>query len=163
MQEDEQNADWTDETNHEEEDGEQLTAHRAPIRKLITHYLLRYIPTQEQTGDNRSKRHQQLRREIVTIRKEILTEESQSWNCSLRKRTEYGNDAAGNGLYPRTLGTGNLAFLINHRRTNLVHGNRRGQSCQYQQGIEQYRDDVTHHRHIAKCLLEHIRQGNEDE
>ena len=58
MQEDEQNADWTDETNHEEEDGEQLTAHRAPIRKLITHYLLRYIPTQEQTGDNRSKRHQ---------------------------------------------------------------------------------------------------------
>ena len=94
MQEDEQNADWTDETNHEEEDGEQLTAHRAPIRKLITHYLLRYIPTQEQTGENRSKRHQQLRREIVTIRKEILTKESQSRNCSLRKRTEYGNDAA---------------------------------------------------------------------
>lgn len=95
MQEDEQNADWTDETNHEEEDGEQLTAHRAPISKLITHNLLRNIPPQEQTGDNRSKRHQQLRREIVTIRKEILTEESQSRNCSLRKRTEYGNDAAG--------------------------------------------------------------------
>lgn len=38
MQEDEQNADWTDETNHEEEDGEQLTAHRAPIRQ--THHAL---------------------------------------------------------------------------------------------------------------------------
>ena len=162
MQEDEQNADWTDETNHEEEYGKQLTTHRAPIRKLITHNLLRNIPPQEKTGDNRSKRHQQLRREIVTIRKEILTEESQSWNCSLRKRTEHGYDAAGDGLYPRSLGTGYLALLVNHCRTNLVHGDGRSECRQYQQSIEKYLDDVTCHRHITKRLLEHIRQSDED-
>ncbi len=51
MQEDKENADWTDETDHEEEDREQLTTHRTPVGKLITHNLLRHIPTQEQTGD----------------------------------------------------------------------------------------------------------------
>ncbi len=99
-------ADWTDETDDKEEDREKLTTHRTPVGELITHYLLRYIPAQEQTGDqSKTSGIRQLRREIITIGKEILTEEAQSWYCSLRKGTEYGNDAAGNGLYPRTLGT----------------------------------------------------------
>ena len=75
MQEDEQNADWTDETNHEEEDGEQLTAHRAPIRKLITHYLLRYTPTQEQTGKESCQRKEYLTRNEVEPIEQRLSEE----------------------------------------------------------------------------------------
>ncbi len=86
MQEDEQNAEYgLTKRIMKRKTENNLPSHRAPIRKLITHYLLRYTPNQEQTGDNRSKRHQQLRREIVTIGQEILTEESQSWNCYLEK------------------------------------------------------------------------------
>ena len=116
----------------------------------------------KQTGDERRQRHQKLRRQIITIGEKILTEEAQALYRSLRKGTEYCDNTTDYCLYPGTLRTTYLALFINKGGTNLVHRDRRGESSQHQQAIEQYRDDVTNHRHIAKSLLEYIRQGDED-
>ena len=44
-----------------------------------------------------------------------------------------------------------------------MEGNQRGQGCQRQEQVEQDGNDIPHHRYTAKGLLEHIRQGDEDE
>ena len=83
MQEDEEDADWTDESDGKEEDREKLSTYRIPVGEFITNNLLWYIPTQEQAGDERRQRHQKLRRQIITVGEEILTEEAQSLYRSL--------------------------------------------------------------------------------
>lgn len=85
MQEDQENADWTDESDGKEEDWEKLSTYRIPVGEFITHNLLWHIPAQEQAGDERRQWHQKLRCQIITIGEEILAEETQSLYCSLRK------------------------------------------------------------------------------
>ena len=162
MQEDQENADWTDESDGKEEDWEKLSTYRIPVGEFITYNLLWYIPAQEQAGDERRQWHQKLRRQIITVGEEILTEEAQALYRSLRKGTEYCDNTTDYRLNPGSLRTTYLALFINKGGTNLVHRDGRGKSSQHQQAIEQYRDDVTNHRHIAKSLLENIRQGDED-
>ena len=162
MQEDQENADWTDESDGKEEDREKFSTYRIPVGEFITYNLLWYIPAQEQAGDERRQWHQKLRCQIITVGEEILTEEAQSLYRSLRKGTEYCDNTTDNRLNPGSLRTTYLALFINKGGTNLVHRDGRGKSSQHQQAIEQYRDDVTNHRHIAKSLLENIRQGDED-
>ena len=83
MQEDQEDADRTDESDGKEEDWEKLSTYRIPVGEFITYNLLWYIPAQEQAGDERRQRHQKLRRQIITVGEEILTEEAQSLYRSL--------------------------------------------------------------------------------
>lgn len=53
MQEDQEDADWTDESDGKEEDWEKLSTYRIPVGEFITYNLLWYIPAQEQAGDER--------------------------------------------------------------------------------------------------------------
>ncbi len=54
-------------------------------------------------------------------------------------------------------------FLIKHGSTDFVHRNGRSQCSQHQQSVKQYRNNIPHNRHRSKCLLENVRQSNEDE
>ena len=152
MQEDKQNTDWTDETDGEQEDREESSLQGSPVGKLITHNLLWHIPSKEQTGDERTQRHEKLGSKVVTIAQEILAEETQIWYGTLRERTENGYDAANDGLEPGTLGTTYLSLLIDKGGTYLVHRDGRSQGCQYKQGIEQHRNHITDNRHITESL-----------
>ena len=89
MQEDKENTDWTDKTDSEQENREESSLQGSPVGKLITHNLLWHIPSQEQTGDERPQRHEQLGSKVVTIAQEILAEEAQIRYGTLRERTEY--------------------------------------------------------------------------
>ncbi len=120
---------------HKEEDGNNLPTHRTPVGKLITHNLLRNIPAQEETGDDGCQRRQQLRREVITIGKEILAKKP---NPELLPEKENRNTAmmlqvmvSIHAPLERVI----LRSSLNHRRTNLVHGDGRGECRQYQQGI----------------------------
>ena len=73
MQEDQEDANWTDESDGKEEDWEKFSTYRIPVGEFITYNLLWYIPAQEQAGNERRQRHQKPRCQIITIRKEILT------------------------------------------------------------------------------------------
>jgi hypothetical protein len=100
VQEDKENTDWTDKTDGEQENREESSLQGSPVGKLITHNLLWHIPSQEQTGDERPQRHEQLGSKVVTIAQEILAEEAQIRYGTLRERTEYSYDAANDGLEP---------------------------------------------------------------
>ena len=163
MQEDKENTDWTDKTDGEQENREESSLQGSPVGKLITHNLLWHIPSQEQTGDERPQRHEQLGSKVVTIAQEILAEEAQIRYGTLRERTEYSYDAANDGLEPGSLGTAYLTLLINKGGTYLVHRDGRSQGCQYKQSIEQHRNHITDNRHVTESLLEYVWQGNEDE
>ena len=113
MQEDQEDADWTDESDGKEEDRKKLSTYRIPVGEFITHNLLWYIPAQEQTGDERRQRHQKLRRQIITIGEKILTEEAQALYRSLRKGTEYCDNTTDYRLNPGSLRTTYLALFIN--------------------------------------------------
>ena len=114
MQEDKENTDWTDKTDSEQENREESSLQGSPVGKLITHNLLWHIPSQEQTGDERPQRHEQLGSKVVTIAQEILAEEAQIRYGTLRERTEYSYDAANDGLEPGSLGTAYLTEAVDY-------------------------------------------------
>ena len=103
MQEDKENTDWTDKTDGEQENREESSLQGSPVGKLITHNLLWHIPSQEQTGDERPQRHEQLGSKVVTIAQEILAEEAQIRYGTLRERTEYSYDAATSSTMPTSV------------------------------------------------------------
>ena len=75
MEEDEEDAERTDKTRHEEVDTEELAAEGSPIGKLVLEDFARHIPPQENTGKECTQRHEELRRKMVATIEECQTEE----------------------------------------------------------------------------------------
>ena len=75
MQEDQEDAGWSHETNHEKEYREESALQCIIVGKLIVYQLLRHIPSQEQAGKECTQWHQQLSRKVVTAGQEVLAEE----------------------------------------------------------------------------------------
>ena len=163
MKEYHQNADWADEANHEEEDWEESSLQCSPVGELITHNLLRHIPSQEKAGEERTHWHQQLCRQVITPSQEVLAADDQLWHGTLRQRAEDSDDTTDDGLHPSTLLATDFLLLIDASRTYLVHGDGGGQCRQHQQGIEEHRHAITHNRHIGKCQVEDIRERDENQ
>lgn len=156
MQEDGEDAQWAYEAYHKHEDTKETPFQGAPIGEFIPHHFLGHIPTQEDASNQGTYRHEQLSGEVVAIGEEILAEETKPLHCSLRERANHTDDTTNGSLYPGALLAAHLSLLIEERRSNLVHGDGGSQCCQHQQGIEQHGDDISGHRRIAKCLLEHV-------
>ena len=97
VQEDKENTDWTDKTDGEQENREESSLQGSPVGKLITHNLLWHIPSQEQTGDERPQRHEQLGSKVVTIAQEILAEEVSKTN-SVHKGKNVANGTQTRGF-----------------------------------------------------------------
>ena len=126
------------------------------------HYLLRNIPSHKDTGEERSHRHEPLCRKIVATVEKRLAKEGEFGNRTTRQGTEDTYHTTSHRLYPGSTTAGDMHLLIEESRTYLVHGDGRGKRRQHKQGIEKHRDDITHHRHGSKSLIEHIGQGDED-
>ena len=126
------------------------------------HYLLRNIPSHKDTGEERSHRHEPLCREIIATVEKRLAKEGEFGNRTTRQGTEDTYHTTSHRLYPGSTTAGDMHLLIEESRTYLVHGDGRGKRRQHKQGIEKHRDDITHHRHGSKSLIEHIGQGDED-
>ena len=126
------------------------------------HYLLRNIPSHKDTGEERSHRHEPLCRKIVATVEKRLAKEGEFRNRTTRQGTEDTYHTTSHRLYPGSTTAGDMHLLIEESRTYLVHGDGRGKRRQHKQGIEKHRDDITHHRHGSKSLIEHIGQGDED-
>ena len=56
-----------------------------------------------------------------------------------------------------------MQFLVEEHRTDLVHRDGRGEGGKHQQRIEKDGDHVTQYGHEGKRLLEHVRQGDENQ
>ena len=133
-----------------------------PIGKLLTHQGLRGEPPHKDTREQGASRQHILCRQIVA---ELHQGHAQQLDVRLayRQRAENGNQAAHSRLNPSRCRTSYLQFFVEESRADLMHGDGRGQSSEYQQGIEQDTGHIAHPRYWGKSLMEHIRQRDEDE
>ena len=160
VQEHDGNAERRDEADEEEPEAVDTNRGSAPVRELIAHHLARCYPADEDTRREGSERQEDIRREEVTEVEEVLSTHLDIY-CATRERTgdadKDGYDSLDDGaLWPR-----NMQFLKEERRTDLVHGDRRGEGCQSQECIEQNADDITQDR--SESLLKDVRQRDEDQ
>ena len=120
MQEDQEDADWTDESDGKEEDRKKLSTYRIPVGEFITHNLLWHIPAQEQTGKESCQRKEYLTRNKVEPIEQRLSEERKLICCTQRERAEGSDDGTGNRNDGSTLLAVYLQLLVEERGIHLM-------------------------------------------
>ena len=80
-----------------------------------------------------------------------------------RQRTDDTHQHTGDGDDQGGTLTGDAHLFLQEGRAHLVERHERCQRSHREQGIEKDGDDVTQTFDVAKGLLEHVRQGDEDQ
>ena len=136
MQENQEDAE-----RHNISDGEQIGREERPcdgatIGKLIAYQLAINEPTHEDTGEETTYGQHELGCQEIA---EIHQRHAKHMQVvgSGRERTEHGDARTDHRQNPSSVLTRQIQFLVEKRRTNLVHGDGGRQGSKYQQGVKQ--------------------------
>ena len=160
MEEDEQDAERTDESDAEEVDAEEASTQGASIGEFLVNDALWHIPSQEETRQESSQGQEDLARGEIEQVEETHAEERDVAVVE-RQRAEHTYDGTqhsddGGSATPR-----DLQLLMEECCAHLMQGDERRQCCHREQQVEQQRNDRSHERHGREGLTEHIGQGDE--
>lgn len=114
-----------DEADEEQPEAVSTDRSGAPVRELIAYHLAWRYPTDEDTGRERTEWKKNVRREEVAEVEEALSADGDV-HCSAGEGAGDANEDSDDRLDDGTLRTRYMQFLKEQRRTNLVHGDRRG-------------------------------------
>ena len=163
MEEDQDDADRHDETDGKEPGAEERLTGGAPGKELFTHQPMVDAPAYHDARQEGTRGQHILSCQVVA---EVHQRQAQYLDISVRPHregTEHGHRGTDDSQYPCGPLTRPMQFLQKEGRADLMHRDGRCQGSKYQQGIEQDRNEIAHGRHRDKGLLEHIRQGDENE
>ena len=136
---------------------------RAVVGEFVIDRLSGNVPAHKETSKQSTQRHHEVGRQLVAEVHERRAQHLDAGECSYRPGAEDADDRSYHRGNPCSLHAGQVKLLGEECRTYLVHGDGAGQCGKDQQGIEHDADRVGYCGEVAKGLLEHVGQGDEDE
>ena len=100
---------------------------------------------------------------MVAECQQVATQQLDIRTSTYRQGADNSYQAAYHRDHPSRPAAWGVQFFREESRSNLMHRDGRGERGKYQQGIEHHGYEVTHERHACESLLEHVRQGDEDQ
>ena len=136
MQENQEDAERHNISDREYIGFEERLCDGATIGKLIAYHLAINKPTHDDTCEETTYGQHELGSQEIAEIHQRHTEHMQVVGSG-RERTEHGDARADHRQNPRGILTRQIQFLVEKRRTNLVHGDGGRQGSEYQQGVKQ--------------------------
>ena len=124
---------------------------------------MRHKPADEDTSEEANDRQEQLAGDEVEEIEHRHTEELVVMPGTQREGTDDTHDDTTDGDYQRCPFSGGAKFLFEEGGAHLMEGDQRRKGCHRQQGVEKHGDNIAQARNTSEGLLEHVRQGDEDE
>ena len=163
MQENKQYADGAHIFHQEEVEMEQTTISKcAHIGKLIANYLMRHKPSYKDAGKESNDWQEQLTSYKVEQIENSHAKEAKSIPSSQRQRTNNTNYHTPNCYHYCSTFTSCTKFLFKESRTYFMKRHQRGQGSHRQESVEENGNNISQTGNIAKCLMEHVGQRDEN-
>lgn len=146
MEEDGEDRQRCHEAHKEKVDAEEALRDSAPVRKLILHKFLRDEPAEEDTGEETTDGEEDLTRDKVEDIEQRLATNLKSAPVTQRQRADGTNDGTCHRDDDGTFLAGDMKFLIEKGGRHLMKGDKRGESSQREEEVEQQGHDPPQNR-----------------